>query len=43
MKPMEYQQVKARVDREDRELKKIVIGTGLGMLSALLITIFFLV
>ncbi len=37
---MDYQQVKERVDREDRALKKIVIDTGIGMLAALLIAIF---
>ena len=39
MRPMEYAQVKERVDREDRVLKKLVIQTGVGMLTALLITI----
>ncbi len=37
---MNYQQVKERVEREDRELKKIVIETGIGMLVALLAAIF---
>ena len=37
---MDYQQVKERVDREDKALKRIVIETGIGMLAALLITIF---
>ncbi|MCR5136641.1 MAG: hypothetical protein K6C12_06030 [Oscillospiraceae bacterium] len=37
---MDYQQVKARVDREDKELKKIVIETGIGMLAAFLAAIF---
>ena len=37
---MDYQQVKERVEREDRELKKIVIETGIGMLVALLAAIF---
>ncbi len=37
---MDYQQVKDRVEREDRELKKIVIETGIGMLAALLAAIF---
>ena len=41
MKPMGYQQVKERVDREDKVLKKLVIQTGIGMLAALLITIAF--
>lgn len=40
MKPMEYQQVKERVEREDKALKRIVIETGVGMLAALLVTIF---
>lgn len=40
MKPMEYQQVKERVEREDKALKGIVLETGIGMLVALLITIF---
>ena len=39
---MDYQQVKERVDTEDKALKRIVIETGVGMLAALLITIFFL-
>ncbi len=39
---MDYQQVKERVDAEDKALKRIVIETGVGMLAALLITIFFL-
>ena len=38
MKPMPYQQVKERVDREDKVLKKLVIDTGIGMLAALLLT-----
>ena len=37
---MDYQQVKQRVEREDRALKKIVIETGIGMLVALLAAIF---
>ena len=37
---MDYQQVKERVEREDRALKKIVIETGIGMLAALLAAIF---
>ena len=37
---MDYQQVKERVEREDKELKKIVIETGIGMLVALLAAIF---
>ena len=36
MKKMEYQQVKERVDREDKALKRIVVETGIGMLLALL-------
>ena len=39
MKPMEYQQVKERVDREDKALKRIVIEVGIGMLTALLVTL----
>ena len=39
---MEYEQVKRRVDEEDRVLKKIVIQTGVGMLTALLAAIFIL-
>lgn len=34
MKKMEYQQVKERVEKEDKALKKIVIQTGIGMLIA---------
>ena len=37
---MDYQQVRKRVEEEDRELRKIVIETGIGMFLALLITIF---
>ena len=37
---MPYQQVKDRVDAEDKALKRIVIETGIGMLAALLIMIF---
>ena len=37
---MDYQQVKQRVEREDRALKKIVLETGIGMLVALLAAIF---
>lgn len=33
---MEYQQVKDRVNREDHALKRIFLGTGVGMLAALL-------
>ena len=39
---MEYEQVKARVEAEDLALKRIVIETGVGMLAALLLTIFLL-
>lgn len=39
MKEMPYQQVKERVDREDKILKKLVIEVGIGMLSALLLTL----
>ena len=39
---MNYQQVKERVEQEDRELKKIVIETGIGMLIALLAAVFLL-
>ena len=39
MKPMPYQQVKERVDREDKVLKKLVIDTGIGMLAALLLAL----
>ena len=42
MKEMPYQQVKERVEREDKVLKKLVIETGIGMLAALLLTLFFL-
>lgn len=41
MKKMEYQQVKERVEREDKVLKKLVLQTGAGMLVALLVTICF--
>ena len=37
---MDYQQVRKRVEEEDRALRKIVIETGIGMFLALLITIF---
>lgn len=39
MREMPYQQVKERVDREDKILKKLVIEVGIGMLSALLLTL----
>ena len=35
----EYQQVKERVEREDKALKRIVIETGIGMLAVLLAVI----
>ena len=37
---MDYQQVRKRVEEEDRVLRKIVIETGIGMFLALLITVF---
>ena len=37
---MEYEQVKKRVDEEDKALKKLVIETGIGMLAALLAAVF---
>ncbi len=37
---MDYRQVKERVEREDRELKKIVVETGIGMLLAVLAAAF---
>ena len=37
---MDYQQVRKRVEEEDRALRKIVIETGIGMFLALLIAIF---
>ena len=37
---MDYQQVRKRVEEEDRVLRKIVIETGIGMFLALLIAIF---
>ena len=39
MTKLDYQQVKDRVDREDKALKRIVIETGIGMLAATLIAI----
>ena len=36
---MEYEQVKNRVEAEDRALKRIVIETGIGMLAAFLAAI----
>ncbi len=35
----DYQQVKERVEREDKALKRLVIETGIGMLAALLVVI----
>jgi len=40
MKQMEYKQVKDRVEREDRALKKLVPGMGFGMLIAVLLASF---
>ena len=37
---MDYQQVRKRVEEEDKVLRKIVIETGIGMFLALLIKIF---
>ncbi len=37
---MEYEQVKKRVETEDQALKKLVIETGIGMLTALLVAVF---
>ena len=37
---MEYQQVKERVDREDKALKRIFVETGIGMLAAALLAVF---
>ncbi len=39
MKILDYQQVKERVEREDRILKKLFIGTGIGMTAAILIAV----
>ena len=36
---LEYQQVKERVERESEALKRLVPWTGIGMLLALLITL----
>ena len=35
----DYQQVKERVEREDKALKRLVIETGIGMLAALLVVV----
>ena len=37
---MEYEQVKKRVEKEDQALKKLVIETCIGMLTALLAAVF---
>ena len=37
---MEYQQVKERVEKEDKALKQIFIRTGFGMLVTLLAAVF---
>ena len=37
---LDYQQVKDRVNREDKALRRIVIETGIGMLTALLAAVF---
>ena len=37
---MEYEQVRRRVEEEDKALRRIVIETGIGMLIALLAAIF---
>ena len=37
---MDYEQVKRRVEEEDRVLKRIVIETGVGMLVFILAAIF---
>lgn len=39
MKPMDYEQVKKRVEREDKALKAIVLYTGIGMTAAILIAV----
>ena len=41
MKQMDYQQVKDRVEREDKALKKLVPWMGVGMLAAALLAILF--
>lgn len=40
MLEMEYQQVKERIEKEDKVLKKLVLETGAGMLVALIAAIF---
>jgi len=37
---MDYEQVRRRVEEEDRVLKRIVIETGVGMLVSILAAIF---
>ena len=37
---MEYEQVKKRVEKEDQALRKLVIETGIGRLTALLAAVF---
>ena len=37
---MKYEQVRRRVEEEDKALRRIVIETGIGMLIALLAAIF---
>ena len=37
---MEYEQVRRRVEEEDKALRRIVIETGIGMLITLLAAIF---
>lgn len=37
---MNYEQVRKRVEAEDKALKRIVIETGIGMFAALMIAIF---
>ena len=37
---MDYEQVRRRVEEEDRVLKRIVIETGIGMLVSILAAIF---
>ena len=36
---MDYQQVKKRVEQEDKALKRIVIETGIGMFTLIMIWI----
>ena len=37
---MDYEQVRKRVEEEDRVLKRVFIETGIGMLAAFLAAIF---